>query len=115
MCSSDLLWSAARIEGIPPWRFYLHIVVPQLRPAYITAIVLLTVGGVKVYELVIAMTNGGPGIASEVPAKYVMDFLFRRANLGLAAAASTFMLISVAVIVVPWVYVEFVRRRRLPA
>jgi glucose/mannose transport system permease protein len=109
------LWSAARIEGIPPWRFYLHVVVPQLRPAYITATVLLAVGGVKVYELVIAMTNGGPGIASEVPAKYVMDFLFRRANLGLAAAASTFMLITVAAIVVPWVYVEFVRRRRAPA
>ena len=106
------LWSAARVEGIPPWRFYWSVVLPELRPAYITATVLLAVGGVKVYELVIAMTNGGPGMASEVPAKYVMDFLFRRANLGLAAAASTVMLVTVAAVVVPWVYVEFIRKRK---
>ena len=109
------LWSAARVDGIPPWRFYWSVVLPELRPAYITATVLLAVGGVKVYELVIAMTNGGPGIATEVPAKYVMDFLFRRANLGLAAAASTVMLVTVAAVVVPWVYVEFIRKRRVPA
>jgi glucose/mannose transport system permease protein len=106
------LYAAARVEGIPPWRFYWSVVLPELRPAYITATVLLAVGGVKVYELVIAMTNGGPGIASEVPAKYVMDFLFRRANLGLAAAASTVMLVTVAAVVVPWVYVEFIRKRK---
>jgi glucose/mannose transport system permease protein len=109
------LWAAARIDGIPPWHFYWNVVLPLLRPAYITVIVLLAVGGVKVYELVIAMTNGGPGIATEVPAKYVMEFIFRRANLGLAAAASTFMLLTVAAIVVPWVYVEFIRGRKATA
>jgi glucose/mannose transport system permease protein len=52
------------------------------------------------------MTNGGPGVASEVPAKFVMDHLFDRANVGLATAASTMMLIAVIAIVAPWLYLQ---------
>jgi glucose/mannose transport system permease protein len=83
------LWKAARVDGVPLPRFYLNIVIPMLKPMFVTAIVLLAVGGVKVYDLVVAMTGGGPGIATEVPAKFVMEYLFRRANIGLATAAAT--------------------------
>ena len=55
----------------------------------------------RLYDLSVAMTNGGPGIASEVPAKFVMDHLFERGNLGLATAAATSMLITVAAVVGP--------------
>jgi glucose/mannose transport system permease protein len=58
------------------------------------------------------MTNGGPGIASEVPAKFVMDYLFERGNLGLATAAATTMLITVVAVVAPWLYWQ---NRRLRA
>ena len=61
----------------------------------------------SVYDLVVAQTSGGPGIASEVPAKYVYDYMFRAQNLGQGFAASTMMLLSVAIIVVPWAYLEF--------
>ena len=59
---------------------------PLLRPMVVTATVLLATGVVKLYDLVVAMTHGGPGIASEVPAKFVMDHLFERNNIGLATA-----------------------------
>ena len=106
------LTKAAKVEGISPFRFYLHIVIPLLKPMFATAIVLLAVGGVKVYDLVVALTNGGPGISSEVPAKYVMEFLFRRANVGLASAAATVMLITVIAVVVPYIYMEHFRKAK---
>lgn len=105
-------WSAARVEGIPRWRYYLHIVIPQLAPALATCVVLLAVAAVKVYDVVVAMTMGGPGDASEVPAKFIMDNLFSRANIGMASAASTVMLITVMAVVVPWFYVQYVRAQR---
>lgn len=104
------LVNAAKVEGISTYRFYRHIAIPLLTPMFATALVLLSVGGVKVYDLVIALTNGGPGISSEVPAKYVMEFLFRRANIGLASAAATVMFLSVIAVVVPYIYVTHFRR-----
>ena len=65
---------------------------------------LLATSVVRLYDLSVAMTNGGPGIASEVPAKFVMDHLFERGNLGLATAAATSMLITVAAVVAPLLY-----------
>ncbi|MBA5777121.1 sugar ABC transporter permease [Stappia sp. F7233] len=103
------LWKAARIDGIPTWRVYLSIVLPLLGPMIVTAVVLLATSVVKLYDLVVAMTHGGPGIASEVPAKFVMDHFFERNNIGLATAAATMMLISVAAVLAPWVYARYIR------
>lgn len=100
----DSLWKAARIDGIPPWRTYLHIVLPMLGPSIATALVLLSVSVVKVFDVVVAMTQGGPGTASEVPAKFIIDHLFGRANLGLASAASTVLLLTVLMVLAPWLY-----------
>ncbi len=61
------------------------------------------------YDLVVAMTRGGPGIASEVPAKFVMDHLFERNNIGLATAAATMMLVAVVCILTPWFYARYAR------
>jgi glucose/mannose transport system permease protein len=105
-------WSAARIEGVPRWRYYLHIVVPQLAPAFATCFVLLSVSVVRLYDVVVAMTMGGPGDASEVPAKFIMDNLFTRANIGLASAASIVMLATVMAVVAPWLYMQRLRARR---
>jgi glucose/mannose transport system permease protein len=101
------IWKAARVDGIPMWKTYVFIVIPMMRAVFITTLVIITSGIVKLYDLVVAQTGGGPGIASEVPAKYVYDFMFRAQNLGQGFAASTMMLLTVAVIVVPWAYLEF--------
>ena len=108
----EALWNAARIDGVPRWRYYLSVVLPQLGPAFGTAFVLLAVGVVKVYDVVVAMTQGGPGNASEVPAKFIMDNLFNRANVGLASAASTVMLLTVLALLLPWWYGRSVQSRR---
>lgn len=105
------LWKATRIDGIPSWRVYLHIVIPILRPTIITASVLLAIAVVRVYELVLATTGGGPGIATEVPGKFIMDYLFGRGNIGLATGASTVMFITVVILVTPWLYYEYFREK----
>ncbi len=105
------IWKAARVDGIPTWKTYLFIVIPMMRPVFITTLVIIASGIVRVYDLVVAQTGGGPGIASEVPAKYVYDYMFHAQNLGQGFAASTMMLLSVAIVVVPWAYLEFGRRR----
>jgi len=106
------IWKAARVDGIPMWKTYLFIVVPMMRPVFVTTLVIIAAGIVKVYDLVVAQTGGGPGNASEVPAKYVYEFMFRAQNLGQGFAASTMMLLTVAIVVVPWAYLEFGSRRR---
>lgn len=107
----DEIWKAARVDGIPKWKTYLFIILPMMRPVLVTTVVLIATGIVKLYDLVVAMTNGGPGIASEVPAKYVYDFMFGWANLGQGLAASTVMLATVLIILVPWTMLEFSRRK----
>jgi glucose/mannose transport system permease protein len=101
------IWKAARIDGIPTWKTYLMVVIPMMRPVFITTLVLVTAGIVKVYDLIVAQTSGGPGISTEVPAKYVYDAMFSGQNLGQGFAASTMMLLTVAIVVIPWALLEF--------
>jgi glucose/mannose transport system permease protein len=107
------IWKAARVDGIAVWKTYLFIIIPMMRPVFITTLVLITSGIVKLYDLVVAQTDGGPGIASEVPAKYVYDYMFSAQNLGQGFAASTMMLMTVAIILIPWAYLEFGGKRRV--
>jgi glucose/mannose transport system permease protein len=107
------IWKATRIDGIPMWKTYLLVIIPMMRPVFITTLVIITSGIVKLYDLVVAQTGGGPGIASEVPAKYVYDMMFLAQNLGQGFAASTMMLVTVAIILIPWAYLEFGGKRRV--
>ena len=106
------VWKAARLDGIPAWKTYIFIVIPMMRPVFITTLVLIASGIVRVYDLVVAQTSGGPGISSEVPAKYVYDYMFLAQNLGQGFAASTMMLITVTIVIVPWAYFQFGKKRR---
>lgn len=105
------IWKASRVDGIPAWKTYLFIVIPMMRPVFITTLVLIASGIVRVYDLVVAQTSGGPGLASEVPAKYVYDYMFQGQNLGQGFAASTMMLLAVAIVLIPWAYLEFGSRK----
>ncbi|KXF75500.1 sugar ABC transporter permease [Paramesorhizobium deserti] len=105
------IWKAARVDGIPTWKTYVFVIIPMMRPVFVTTLVLIATGIVKLYDLVVAMTNGGPGISSEVPAKYVYDFMFAWANLGQGLAASTVMLTTVLIILIPWAMLEFGGRK----
>ncbi|MFT6169009.1 MAG: glucose/mannose transport system permease protein [Celeribacter sp.] len=101
------IWKATRVDGIGTVKTYLVVIIPMMKPVFVTALVLIAAGIVKVYDLVVAQTSGGPGISSEVPAKYVYDTLFGRQNLGQGFAASTMMLVMVVIILIPYVYLQF--------
>jgi glucose/mannose transport system permease protein len=105
------IWKASRVDGIPAWKTYLLIVIPMMRPVFITTLVIIASGIVRLYDLIVAQTSGGPGIASEVPAKYVYDYMFQGQNLGQGFAASTMMLLAVVIVVIPWAYLEFGGKR----
>ena len=101
------IWKAARVDGIKKWKTYLYVVIPMMRPVFITTLVIVAAGIIKLYDLVVAMTSGGPGNASQVPAMYVYDYMFQAQNLGQGLAASSMMLLSVLIVLIPWAYLEF--------
>jgi glucose/mannose transport system permease protein len=101
------IWKAARVDGIPTWKTYLFVVVPMMRAVFITTLVIVAAGIIKLYDLVVAQTSGGPGNASQVPAMYVYDYMFQAQNLGQGFAASTMMLVTVLIVLIPWAYLEF--------
>ena len=101
------VWKASLVDGIPAWKAYIFIIIPMMRPVFITTLVIVVTGIVKIYDLIIAQTGGGPGISTEVPAKYVYDMMFQANNLGQGFAASTMMLVTVALVLIPWAILEF--------
>lgn len=100
----DEIWKAARIDGIPTWRVYVSVVLPMLGPSVATVFVLLSTAVIKLFDAVASMTQGGPGTASEVPAKFIMDHLFGRANIALASAGSIVLLLTVLILLAPLLY-----------
>jgi glucose/mannose transport system permease protein len=109
---SEEQWKAAQLDGIPIWRIYVSIILPQLGPAFAASGMLLAMGVIKTYDLVVALTGGGPGNSTEVPAKFIMDNLFERQNLGLATAGATVLVLSVVMAVAPFRYALHVRASR---
>jgi glucose/mannose transport system permease protein len=101
------IWKAARVDGIGTIKTYLVVIIPMMRPVFVTALVLIAAGIIKLYDLVVAQTSGGPGLSSQVPAMYVYDYMFKAQNLGQGFAASTMMLLSVVIILIPYIYLQF--------
>jgi glucose/mannose transport system permease protein len=99
------IWKAARIDGIPTWRTYVQIVIPMMKPVLVTTFVFVASGAIRIYDLVLATTDGGPGVSSDVPSRYIYQNF--TANLGQSLAASTVMLLSMALILIPWIRLEF--------
>jgi glucose/mannose transport system permease protein len=89
------IWRAGRVDGVPKWRMYLHVVLPMLGPVIATCLVLLGMNVVRSYDLVVALTGGGPGFSTDVPAKFIVDHYFERSSIGLASAAATVLLLTV--------------------
>jgi glucose/mannose transport system permease protein len=102
------IWRAGRVDGVPRWRMYLHVVLPMLWPVVVTCIVLLLMNVVRSYDLVVVLTGGGPGYSTDVPAKFIVDHYFERRSIGLASAAATVLLLTV---VAALVLVRLMQRR----
>ncbi|SFZ84599.1 glucose/mannose transport system permease protein [Devosia enhydra] len=98
---------AARLDGAGPIRTYWSVIIPAIRPAFISAGVLLVAFALKTFDLVVAMTAQGPGYASALPSTFVYDMAFQRNQLGMAAAGAISILVFAAIIVLPYVVWEF--------
>ncbi|ODR89696.1 carbohydrate ABC transporter permease [Sinorhizobium alkalisoli] len=101
---------AAQIEGASLPLIYRQIIIPMLRPAMLSVIVLLSYIAIKSFDLVLALTNGGPGSATELPSTFMFSATFRRNQMGVGAASAIMMLMTVAAIIVPYLFSELRER-----
>ena len=102
----DSIIKAAQIDGASLPRIYWRILLPILRPVVFSTILVLAHLSIKSFDLVMALTSGGPGYATDVPATFMYVMSFTRGQIGLGAASATMMLATVAAIVVPYLYSE---------
>ena len=109
------IWSAAKLDGVSFWRLYVEIIIPMMKFTFLTCAILLSLGVVKTYDLVLAMTNGGPGTSTWTPAYFVINAYSTRSNIGYASAAAVIMLVITAAIFLPLVLLTAWQARRREA
>ncbi len=97
---------AAQVDGIPTWRIYTAIIIPSMAPIFLSAFIVLAHLAIKSFDLVIALTGGGPGYATDLPATYMYAMAFSRGDIGQAASSAMIMMAVVFTIVVPYLYSE---------
>ncbi len=100
------IMKAAQIDGASTYATYRRIVIPALRPVFLSAFIVLTHMAIKSYDLVIALTGGGPGNATELPSTFMYSYTFTRNQMSVGAASAIIMLMTVAAIIVPYLYSE---------
>ena len=106
------IWSAARLDGVGLFRLYTEIIIPMMKFTFVTCAILLSLGVIKAYDVIVAMTNGGPGQSTYVPAYFTIQALSAKGNLGFASAAAVVMLLITAVIFLPLVLLTAWQQRR---
>ena len=97
---------AAQVDGASLPRIYWRIILPSLRPVFFSTLMVVAHMAIKSFDLVMALTAGGPGYATDLPATFMYATAFTRGQIGVGAASATVMLATVAAIVVPYLYSE---------
>ena len=103
---------AATVDGASTLTIYRRIVIPLLRPAFLSAVIVLAHMAIKSYDLVIALTGGGPGNATELPSTFMYSYTFTRSQMAVGSASAMIMLMGIAAIMVPYLYSELREERR---
>jgi glucose/mannose transport system permease protein len=103
---------AAQIDGASRFRIYRKVILPSIAPIFIAVAVVLLQFAIKTFDLVVALTGGGPGISTTFPANYVYDLMFQRGEIAVGAAAAIMMLVALAVVLVPYALWTAWRHRR---
>ena len=102
---------AAQVDGASLPRIYWSIILPSLRPVFFSTLMVVAHLAIKSFDLVMALTAGGPGYATDLPATFMYATAFTRGQIGVGAASATVMLATVAAIVVPYLYSELRTKR----
>ena len=105
----DEIIKAAKIDGAGVVSIYTKIILPMMRPVFMSAVLILVHLAIKSYDLVIALTSGGPGTSSDMPAVFMTQFAFHRSEIGLASSSAIMMFLTVTAIVIPYLYSELKR------
>lgn len=103
---------AARIDGATSWQTYRSIILPLLRPAFFTAIIVEVALALRCFDLMVAMTGGGPGFATDLPTNFFYQFAFGRSRLGFAAASGIMIFVMVLAVMLPFIISELRHERR---
>jgi glucose/mannose transport system permease protein len=109
------IWSAARLDGVSFWRLYVEIIIPMMKFTFLTCGILLSLGVVKAFDIIVAMTNGGPGQSTWTPAYFAINAYSVRSNIGFASAAAVIMLLMTLAIFLPLVLLTSWQLRRREA
>ncbi len=107
----DSIIKAAQVDGASLPRIYWRILLPSLRPVFFSTLMVVSHLAIKSFDLVMALTAGGPGYATDLPATFMYTTAFTRGQIGLGAASATVMLATIAAIVVPYLHSELRSRR----
>lgn len=107
----DAIIKAAQVDGASLPVIYWRIIIPTLRPVFFSTLMVVSHLAIKSFDLVMALTAGGPGFATDLPATFMYSMAFSRGQIGLGAASATVMLALVAAIVVPYLYSELRTRQ----
>ncbi|EGQ8091237.1 sugar ABC transporter permease [Vibrio vulnificus] len=102
---------AAQIDGASLPTIYWKIILPCLRPVFFSAVIITSHIAIKSFDLVTAMTAGGPGYSSDLPALFMYAHSFTRGQIGLGAASAMMMLGGILAILVPYLYSELREKR----
>lgn len=93
-------YEAARIDGSTPWQSFRYVTLPLSRPATVTVIILSFIGGLRTFDLVWAMTRGGPGFASDTIASVIYK-QYQAGFYGLSTAGNVVLFALIALLVIP--------------
>ena len=89
---------AAEIDGASPWQRFRHITFPLLLPSISSAVVLNLIGGLKLYDVIVSLSGGGPGFSTHSLASYVSNQYFKAQNAGYSAAVGIFTFLFIMVV-----------------
>ena len=107
----DEIIKAAYMDGANLPRIYLRIIIPAMRATFLSAFIVLAHLAIKSFDLIVVLTRGGPGYATDMPATFMYAMAFSRGRIGLAAASATIMIITVMAIIIPYLYSELRSKR----
>jgi glucose/mannose transport system permease protein len=103
---------AAQIDGASAFATYRRIIIPIMRPVFLSALIILTHMAIKSYDLVLSVTGKNPGGAAELPSTFMYSYTFSRNQMAVGSASAVVMLATIAAIMVPYLYSELREKAR---
>lgn len=103
---------ASQIDGASPLQLYRRIIIPLLRPVFLSALIVLAHMAIKSYDLVVALTSGGPGGSAWLPSNFMYEYTFKRNEMAVGSASAVIMLATMSAIIVPYLYSELREKNR---